>query len=107
MKFDIVRAWKDEAYHRTLSEEQLSTLPANPAGELSDADLTDVCGGGRPDHGFGFGASSAAASSEHHHHTFAGFCDINIFSTDKIKILHIDELFNTANCKKQVCVNRD
>lgn len=48
MKLDIVRAWKDESYRLNLSGEQLSQLPANPAGdlELSDADLGAVYGGG-------------------------------------------------------------
>ena len=48
MKLDIIRAWKDEAYRQSLSVEQLSTLPANPAGELelSEADLAAVYGGG-------------------------------------------------------------
>ena len=41
MKLDIVRAWKDEAYRESLSQQQKALLPANPAGELemSDADL--------------------------------------------------------------------
>ena len=48
MKFDIVRAWKDEAYRQTLSGELLNELPANPAGEmeLNDACLGAVYGGG-------------------------------------------------------------
>ena len=47
MKFDIVRAWKDQTYRESLSEEQLSQLPENPAGEveLSDAELDSVYGG--------------------------------------------------------------
>jgi mersacidin/lichenicidin family type 2 lantibiotic len=47
MKFDIVRAWKDDAYRQNLSNEQRSQLPENPAGELelSDADLASVYGG--------------------------------------------------------------
>lgn len=47
MKLDIARAWKDEAYRMSLSEEQLRALPANPAGELelSEADLKVVYGG--------------------------------------------------------------
>ncbi len=46
-KIDIVRAWKDEAYRQTLSEEELRSLPANPAGEveLNDSDLEAVYGG--------------------------------------------------------------
>jgi mersacidin/lichenicidin family type 2 lantibiotic len=47
MKFDIARAWKDEAYRQTLTEEELNLLPANPAGELelTDTDLETVSGG--------------------------------------------------------------
>ena len=46
MKLDIIRAWKDEAYRRSLSQEQQALLPANPAGELelSDAELQSVHG---------------------------------------------------------------
>jgi mersacidin/lichenicidin family type 2 lantibiotic len=45
---DIIRAWKDEEYRLSLTEEQLALLPDNPAGhqiELSDADLESVAGG--------------------------------------------------------------
>ena len=44
---DIIRAWKDEDYCNSLSEEQRSQLPENPAGmiELSDADMESVAGG--------------------------------------------------------------
>ena len=47
MQIDIVRAWKDEAYRQSLSEEELRALPENPAGEieLTDADLEAVYGG--------------------------------------------------------------
>ena len=50
MKLDIVRAWKDESYRQSLSEEQLGLLPVNPAGELelSEADLEIVFGGVKP-----------------------------------------------------------
>jgi mersacidin/lichenicidin family type 2 lantibiotic len=46
MKFDIVRAWKDESYRQQLSSEEQALLPANPAGELelSDAELQAVHG---------------------------------------------------------------
>jgi mersacidin/lichenicidin family type 2 lantibiotic len=45
--FDIIRAWKDEEYRNSLSEEQRSQLPENPAGmiELSDEDMESVAGG--------------------------------------------------------------
>ncbi len=44
---DIIRAWKDEDYRNSLSAEQRSQLPENPAGmiELSDTDL-EACAGG-------------------------------------------------------------
>jgi mersacidin/lichenicidin family type 2 lantibiotic len=46
MNFDITRAWKDQTYRENLSEEQRTSLPANPAGEieLSEADLAAVYG---------------------------------------------------------------
>jgi mersacidin/lichenicidin family type 2 lantibiotic len=44
---DIIRAWKDEEYRLSLTEEQLAALPPNPAGqiELAEADLVEVAGG--------------------------------------------------------------
>jgi mersacidin/lichenicidin family type 2 lantibiotic len=44
---DIIRAWKDEDYRNSLSEEQRSQLPENPAGmvELPDADMERIAGG--------------------------------------------------------------
>lgn len=45
----IIRAWKDPAFRATLSPEQLSALPANPAGlsavELNESELNEVVGG--------------------------------------------------------------
>ncbi len=106
MKLDIVRAWKDEVYRQTLSEEQLNSLPANPAGELDDAELAAVCGGDGQDDGFGFGAAAASASSsERHVHSFSVLCDISVFSLERIKVINIDDLLNIANSKTQICVN--
>ncbi len=110
MKFDITRAWKDEAYRQTLSEEQLNTLPANPAGELGDAEMAAVCGGGGEDIGgnwAGIGASSAASSNSRHTHSFSLLCDINVFSLDKAKVIDVDGLLNIANCHKQLCANQE
>jgi mersacidin/lichenicidin family type 2 lantibiotic len=44
---DIIRAWKDEEYRNSLSEEQRAQLPENPAGmiELSDAEMQVIAGG--------------------------------------------------------------
>ena len=52
MKFDIIRAWKDESYRASLSTQEQAMLPKNPAGalELGDAELetvqgaTNICG---------------------------------------------------------------
>ena len=45
-RLDVVRAWKDAAYRRSLSNEQLKGLPANPAGavELTEAEAETVNG---------------------------------------------------------------
>ena len=47
MQIDIIRAWKDEAYRSSLSDEERCALPENPVGEieLTDADLEAVYGG--------------------------------------------------------------
>ena len=44
---DIIRAWKDEEYRMSLSDEERSLLPDNPAGsiELSDEELESIVGG--------------------------------------------------------------
>lgn len=44
---DIIRAWKDESYRQSLSQEELASFPENPAGliELTDMDLGYAVGG--------------------------------------------------------------
>jgi mersacidin/lichenicidin family type 2 lantibiotic len=46
-KSNIIRAWKDPVYRKSLNKAELAALPANPAGaiELSDEDLGAVAGG--------------------------------------------------------------
>ncbi|MBD2208057.1 mersacidin/lichenicidin family type 2 lantibiotic [Calothrix sp. FACHB-1219] len=46
--FDIIRAWKDEDYRNSLSDEQRSQLPENPAGmiELPNEITQTLAGGG-------------------------------------------------------------
>jgi mersacidin/lichenicidin family type 2 lantibiotic len=48
-KIDIARAWKDSGYRKTLTPEQLASLPANPVdiSPMSDEEMKAV-GGGRP-----------------------------------------------------------
>lgn len=77
MKFDIVQAWKDESYRASLSDEQLSTLPANPAGELTDAELGTVAGGFDGSFGSSFGDGIFAT---HRNESVAVICEINVFS---------------------------
>lgn len=47
MPIDIVRAWTDETYRRSLPLDALAQLPDHPSGqiELLDADLATICGG--------------------------------------------------------------
>ena len=47
MAIDIVRAWKDPEYRKTLSPAELEALPSNPAGSgrLSDEEVAAVSGG--------------------------------------------------------------
>ncbi|GCE08699.1 mersacidin/lichenicidin family type 2 lantibiotic [Dictyobacter aurantiacus] len=54
---DVVRAWTDEAYRRSLEPAELAQLPANPAGEIEliDADLAAICGGDGISLGIGIG----------------------------------------------------
>jgi mersacidin/lichenicidin family type 2 lantibiotic len=52
-KQNIIRAWKDENYRRSLSEAERAALPENPAGrveldELTAAELAGIDGGGGP-----------------------------------------------------------
>jgi mersacidin/lichenicidin family type 2 lantibiotic len=105
MKFDIVRAWKDENYRQTLSEEQLSMLPAHPAGEMSEAELAMVCGGdGFNDFGVGVGAASSSSSENFHGerrtHSFALICDLSLFSVNLIQI----PIIPIASPTHQVCL---
>jgi mersacidin/lichenicidin family type 2 lantibiotic len=51
MNSNIVRAWKDEFYRQSLSDEERAQLPENPVGELelTEAELEGVFGGFEPD----------------------------------------------------------
>lgn len=44
---NIIRAWKDSEYRDSLTELELSLMPAHPAGlmELTDEELAAVAGG--------------------------------------------------------------
>jgi len=47
MKRDLIRAWKDPHYRRSMSEQQRAQLPENPAGayEVDRELLATVTGG--------------------------------------------------------------
>ena len=49
---DMIRAWKDEDYRNSLSAEQRSQLPENPAGmmEMPDEVTQTLAGGGKSSH---------------------------------------------------------
>jgi mersacidin/lichenicidin family type 2 lantibiotic len=63
---DIIRAWKDDDYLNSLSEEQRSQLPENPAGivELSDEDMEGVNGGWGSYYRCGGGGSNGCNNSQ-------------------------------------------
>ncbi|MBD2249946.1 mersacidin/lichenicidin family type 2 lantibiotic [Nostoc parmelioides] len=46
--FDIIRAWKDEDYRNSLSDEQRSQLPENPVGMIElPNEVTQTLAGGK------------------------------------------------------------
>jgi len=47
MAIDIARAWKDPEYRKTLTPDEVASLPPNPAGdgEMSEKELDGVSGG--------------------------------------------------------------
>jgi len=94
MKFDITQAWKDETYRATLSNEQIQTLPVNPAGELSDADLETAFGG------WDSGCNRFCSEKRYEHNeSFALLCELNIFSVSAVS--NIALLGSVA----QTCIN--
>jgi mersacidin/lichenicidin family type 2 lantibiotic len=48
-KVDVIRAWKDEEYRLSLTDEERAQLPDHPAGliELEDEELKNVLGAGK------------------------------------------------------------
>ena len=108
MKFDIVRAWKDESYRQSLSEEELKALPPCPAGELSEQELTAIAGGNGEflnEFGAGVGGtSSSAARSDHAHSWVVAVCDLNVFSND-MAVLALQNVLNIGSPRCQTCVH--
>ena len=73
---NVVRAWKDEAYCRSLSVEEQTLLPANPAGEieLTDAELEAVGAWGQA------AKSISGISQEVSQHAVATYGNGNVIS---------------------------
>lgn len=46
-KLDIIRAWKDELFRKSLTSDQQALLPEHPAGEmvLSEKEMASINGG--------------------------------------------------------------
>src|ERR1700739_2361714 len=93
MKFDEVRAWKDEAYREILSDEQI----AHPSGALADEDLAEVFGGDGPYDGNDAAAAASSSCTSNNAltsrrcHSWALLCDINLFSAD-VHVITLDHL---------------
>jgi len=109
MNYDIVRAWKDDAYRASLDADTATSLPDHPVGDLSEAELSRVLGGNNP-----HGTSSAAAAASNgarrdgfanfwRTHTFSGFCDLTLRSLT-LPAIDITQLLHIANCPpQQIC----
>lgn len=46
---DLARAWRDEDYFLSLTEEERASLGAHPAGNIEDEVLRSITGGCNPD----------------------------------------------------------
>jgi mersacidin/lichenicidin family type 2 lantibiotic len=102
MKIDTVRAWKDEAYRQSLSDEQLRSLPTHPAGELelTDADLLAISGSGEND-GFGcFGGGFGSSRENEFINSAAVICQNSAFSNTNTKN-SVHSFINVSD----ICVN--
>lgn len=93
MKFDIVRAWKDETYRQSLRGE---AIPANPAGEveLTNEDLESGWGGS-----IGFPGGGFFAASNERFHSLAFECNEALFS-----FTHVSG-FTALSPVTPICIN--
>lgn len=59
---DVIRAWRDELFRKSLSEDELALLPAHPSGEilLSEEEMAAVQGGDLTDDGCSCGCYSGS-----------------------------------------------
>ncbi len=63
---DVVRSWKDPRYRRSLSTQQLETLPAHPAGPemVTDQELKAAAGISLEDEDFSIPVTTALGCTE-------------------------------------------
>lgn len=59
ISFDIVRSWKDPRYRRSLSTQQLQTLPEHPAGSATLSHQELKVASGLIEKGDGFALTTA------------------------------------------------
>ncbi len=58
-KIDVVRAWRDEEYYLSLTEEERASLGDHPAGAVKDDVLASITGGCGPGGGENYTPSTA------------------------------------------------
>jgi len=92
MKLDVVRAWKDESYRQSLSEEQIGQMPANPAGEieLTEMELLSIYGDG------GAGPYGAPVAAIHHAVAPVGLGAVGVAAAAPVPVL-VPGWFNNFN----------
>jgi mersacidin/lichenicidin family type 2 lantibiotic len=105
VEFDIERAWKDEAYRQTLSEEQLQAMPENPAGELDEAALATACGAWGPGWVPPVGVGVPVMTQTDIHESSTGLiCEVNVFTVNANLLIAIPiQLLSGPNSN---CVGR-
>ena len=96
MKLDIIRAWKEDAYRQSLSDEQRAELPVNPAGDLQ---LTDT----QLEEAFG-GQGLLGTDGAHIHSVTVIICDVNVVSA---QIITLGPILSPLSPTSQVCNQND
>ena len=61
---NIIRAWEDPEYRKSLSEEELAKLPGNPVGqiELTEDELSEVMGAAQSGNSVGCNTKTCVTS---------------------------------------------
>jgi mersacidin/lichenicidin family type 2 lantibiotic len=80
MNSNIVRAWKDEFYRQSLSDEERAQLPENPVGELelTEAELGSVFAAGghhEPEQNFSYAYCTHNLECVHPRYSYSDWDD--------------------------------